>query len=349
MKRQRLLVTGGAGFIGANAAQRFLAEGWAVTVWDNLSRRGGQRNLEWLRSFGAFDFQQLDLRQAEAVARAYRGARFDLILHCSGQVAVTTSIAHPREDFESNLVASFNLLEAVRQFDREACLIYACTNKVYGGMETVDLVERHGRYEYAQLPHGIAETQPLDFHSPYGCSKGAADQYVRDYARIYGLRTVSFRQSCIYGYRQFGIEDQGWLAWFIIAHGLGRPITIYGDGKQTRDVLFIDDLVEAYQLAFQHRDRTAGQVYNIGGGPQNQLSLLELIRLIEASRQRKVELRFGDWRQGDQRVFVADIRKAHADFGWTPRHDCPTGVRKLVQWVDEHLPILREELAGKAS
>ncbi|MBI5384673.1 MAG: SDR family NAD(P)-dependent oxidoreductase [Verrucomicrobia bacterium] len=348
MRKQRLLVTGGAGFIGANAAQRFLKEGWDVTVWDNLSRRGAQHNLEWLRGFGRFDFAKFDLRHEAAVAEHYRGRQFDLVLHCAGQVAVTTSIANPRDDFESNALGTFNLLEAIRQFDREACLLYASTNKVYGGLETVAVAERHDRYEYADLPHGIPETQPLDFHSPYGCSKGAADQYVRDYARIYGLRTVCFRQSCIYGCRQFGLEDQGWLAWFVIAQALGRPVTIYGNGKQTRDVLFIEDLIDAYQMAFAQRDKIAGRLYNLGGGPQNHLSLLALIRIVEAARQCKMETRFADWRQGDQKVFVADIRTACADFGWTPRHDCEAGVRKLIEWVDANLPILREVLSGKS-
>ena len=179
----------------------------------------------------------------------------------------------------------------------------------------------------------------MDFHSPYGCSKGAADQYVHDYSRIYGLATTCFRQSCIYGYRQFGIEDQGWVAWFIIAHALGKAITIFGDGKQTRDVLFIEDLVEAYRLAYQHRDKAAGQVYNIGGGAANQLSLLELIRIIEGVRGRKLAFSFAEQRPGDQRVFVADVRKAAADFGWRPTHDCRSGVAKLIRWVDENLEI----------
>jgi CDP-paratose 2-epimerase len=341
MKKRRILITGGAGFIGANAASRFRQQGWAVTVWDNLSRCGGEKNLEWLRGFGSFDFQKLDLRNARAVVDHYRGRRFDLVLHCAGQVAVTTSVSHPREDFECNALGTFNLLEAVRECDREALVLYASTNKVYGGMEDVRVVQRRGRYEYANLPRGAAEDRPLDFHSPYGCSKGAADQYVRDYARIYGMTTVSFRQSCIYGYRQFGVEDQGWVAWFIIATGLGCPVTVYGDGKQTRDVLFIDDLVDAYVRAYQHRDKVAGQVYNIGGGPRNQLSLLELIRMIESLRGRKVEPRFADWRPGDQRVFVADIRKAKRDFGWAPVHDCRSGVGKLLRWVDAHLDLFR--------
>jgi len=344
MSKQRVLVTGGAGFIGVNAARRFLGEGWEVTVWDNLSRRGGQANLEWLRSFGPIGFRQLDLRHEREVNEGYRGQHFDLILHCSGQVAVTTSIANPRDDFESNALGTFNLLEAVRQFDREACLIYASTNKVYGGMEEAHIIERHGRYEYGALPGGVTESQPLDFHSPYGCSKGAADQYVRDYARIYGLRTICFRQSCIYGYRQFGIEDQGWVAWFVIAHALDRSITIYGDGKQTRDVLFIDDLLDAYEHAYAHAGVAAGSIYNIGGGPKNQLSLLELVRLTESERGRPCRISFADWRKGDQRVFVADISKARAELEWEPAHGCEAGIRKLIKWVDGNVEAIRTEL-----
>jgi CDP-paratose 2-epimerase len=281
------------------------------------------------------------------LAGCFRGERFDCILQCAGQVAVTTSVANPREDFECNALGTFNLLEAVRVHCPDAPLIYASTNKVYGNMEDLEIVERNGRYEYAGLPDGVGEERPLDFHSPYGCSKGSADQYVRDYARIYGLATTCFRQSCIYGYRQFGVEDQGWVAWFTIAHALGQPVTIYGDGKQTRDVLFIEDLIEAYRLAYRNRDRVAGKIYNIGGGPRNQLSLLQLVEMLESTRGRKLPLSFADWRCGDQRVFVADVRKAAADFGWSPSHDCASGVGKLIRWVDEHLTLFRDTVRCK--
>ena len=261
------------------------------------------------------------------------------MLHCAGQVAVTTSVANPRDDFECNAMGSFNLLEAIRAYDRDAMMIFASTNKVYGSMQDIHVVERNGRYEYASLPMGISEAHPLDFHSPYGCSKGAADQYVRDYARIYGLATVSFRQSCVYGYRQFGIEDQGWVAWFVIAHALGRPITIYGDGKQTRDILFIDDLVDAYLLAYERRNRIAGQIYNIGGGPENQLSLIELMHMLKQFRGSEVQHAFADWRPGDQKVFVADIRKARTDLNWEPSHSYSSGIEKLVKWVDSNMTL----------
>lgn len=342
MEQRSILITGGAGFIGANAAHRFLRDGWSVTLWDSLSRPGGDENLRWLKKSGSFAFEKFDLRHAAEVERNLAGHRFDLILHCAGQVAVTSSVANPREDFECNALGTFNLLEGMRRHAPKAMLIYASTNKVYGRMDDLPVVERSGRYEYASQPQGLSERFPLDFYSPYGCSKGAADQYVRDYARIYGLATVSFRQSCIYGRRQFGIEDQGWVAWFTIAHALGQPVTIYGDGRQTRDVLFVDDLIESYQLAYEHRGKTAGQVYNIGGGPENQLSLLELLRFIDQKRGRKTEIRFGDWRPGDQRVFVADITKAGTDFGWQPRHDWQSGVSKLIEWVDANLDLFRK-------
>jgi CDP-paratose 2-epimerase len=341
MPKTRVLITGGAGFIGGNAAHRFMREGCEVAIWDNLSRRGNEWNLKWLREQGAFDFQKIDLRNWDTVRDESKKQRFDLILHCAGQVAVTTSVVNPRDDFESNALGTFNVLEAMRLHHPEAFLIYASTNKVYGGMEDLGVVERNGRYEYAHLA-GVPETYPLDFHSPYGCSKGAADQYVRDYARIYDLATVSFRQSCIYGPRQFGVEDQGWVAWFTIAHALRRPVTIYGDGKQTRDVLFIDDLLDAYFLAFQRREKTAGEIYNIGGGPGNLLSLLELIQILNATSNRKLQYRFGDWRPGDQKVFVADIEKAREHFGWKPTHSPEAGIQKLARWVEENLELFND-------
>ncbi|MGV3533407.1 MAG: NAD-dependent epimerase/dehydratase family protein, partial [Chthoniobacteraceae bacterium] len=292
-------------------------------------------------SSAQFEFTEIDLRHAEPVMKAMEGKQFDLILHCAGQVAVTTSVIDPRDDFECNILGTFNLLEAMRKHCPGALLIYASTNKVYGGMEECVIVERNGRYEYANLPQGVSETQPLDFHSPYGCSKGAADQYVRDYARIYGLATTCFRQSCIYGYRQFGVEDQGWVAWFMIAHALQKPITIFGDGKQTRDILFIDDLIDSYIAAWQHRDKVAGQVYNIGGGPENQYSLLQLLDLLEKESGRPVGATYADPRPGDQRVFVADISKAAQEFGWRPKHGCEDGIRKLNRWINENVDLFR--------
>ncbi len=329
-----VLITGGAGFIGANAAERYLERGAAVTVVDDLSRPGAEKNLEWLDGKGNLSFHRVDIRDSAALAAVVAGAgQLDLVLHLAGQVAVTTSVTDPRMDFEVNALGTFNLLEAARAADVRAPIIFSSTNKVYGGMEDVGVVVRDGRYAYDNLPDGVSEARGLDFHSPYGCSKGAADQYVRDYHRIYGLNTVVFRQSCIYGYRQFGFEDQGWIAWFTIAAQLGKPITVYGDGMQVRDVLFVDDLVNAFDKASENIDRTAGQVYNIGGGPSNVLSLVELLAHIEGRLGASIPSARDDWRPGDQRVYISDIRKAEADFGWSPGISKTEGLERLYDWV----------------
>ncbi|MES2201161.1 MAG: SDR family NAD(P)-dependent oxidoreductase, partial [candidate division FCPU426 bacterium] len=253
----KALVSGGAGFIGCNMSKRLLQEGWQVTVFDNLSRPGTANNLRWLKNFGRVRFVKGDVRDRARVRAAYKAAQSpDAVFHFAGQVAVTTSVTDPREDFEVNALGTFNMLEGLRhglsaasKKKTKPAFFYSSTNKVYGGMEDIRVVEKGGRYQYRDLPKGIPESRLLDFHSPYGCSKGAADQYVHDYGRIYNFPTVVFRQSCIYGYRQFGVEDQGWVAWFTIAAALGKPLTIYGDGKQVRDVLFIEDLCDAYLLA----------------------------------------------------------------------------------------------------
>jgi CDP-paratose 2-epimerase len=333
----KTIITGGAGFIGCNAASRYLKRGDHVVVVDNLSREGVQRNLDWLEGRGSLEFVQLDIRQAGDLAKLFRKHRdADRVLHLAAQVAVTTSVTAPREDFEINALGTFNVLEAMREADITAPILYSSTNKVYGEMTDVGVAEQNGRYGYQTLPTGVSEERNLDFHSPYGCSKGAADQYVIDYHRIYGLRTIVFRQSCIYGYRQFGAEDQGWVAWFMIASQLGRPITVFGDGKQVRDVLFVDDLLDAYDAAFAAGDRAVGQAYNIGGGPRNVLSLLELLAYIEKRQNRKLGYGFAGWRPGDQKVFVSNIHKAQTELGWTPKTDCLRGLGLLYDWVSEN-------------
>jgi CDP-paratose 2-epimerase len=261
----------------------------------------------------------------------------DIIIHLAAQVAVTTSVVNPREDFEINAQGTFNMLEAARLNERRPIILYASTNKVYGGMDDVKVVEDTTRWRYADLPLGCPETQPLDFHSPYGCSKGCGDQYIRDYARIYGLASVVLRQSCIYGPRQFGMEDQGWLAWMIIAAVTGRPLTIYGDGKQIRDVLHVDDLLNAYDAAIAKIDTAKGQVYNLGGGPENTMSIwTEFGPLLEKLLGKPVPVERGDWRPGDQKVFVADIRKAERELGWKPKVGVEAGVGKLFEWVRDN-------------
>ncbi|HZW03666.1 MAG TPA: GDP-mannose 4,6-dehydratase [Anaerolineaceae bacterium] len=332
---KRYLITGGAGFIGSNYVARLASRGDVVTVFDDLSRRGADRNLRWLQeTYGndSFRFIRGDIRDFDSVSVAAQDA--DVIVHLAAQVAVTTSVVDPRTDFEINALGTFNLLEAARASGRNPAVLYASTNKVYGGMEDVRVVEDATCYRYADLPQGVPETMPLDFHSPYGCSKGAGDQYVRDYHRIYGLPTVVFRQSCIYGPRQFGVEDQGWVAWFVIAAQMGRSITIYGDGKQVRDVLYVEDLLDVYDQALANIDRAAGEVYNVGGGAENTLSIWrEFGPMLERLQGAEIPVGQGDWRPGDQRIYVSDIRKAQNELGWRPKVSVQDGAERLYAWV----------------
>lgn len=338
----KVLITGGAGFIGSNYAAHLLQSGHEVTIFDNLSRRGAASNLEWLQECykGDFEFVCADVRDPDALMVAVDGQ--DAVFHLAAQVAVTSSMTHPRVDFEINAHGTFNVLEAARLSGRQPLVVYASTNKVYGGMEHVRVVEADTRWEYADMPLGLPETQPLDFHSPYGCSKGAGDQYVRDYARIYGLPTVVFRQSCVYGRRQFGIEDQGWLAHFVIATVLGQPIKIYGDGKQVRDMLWVDDLLAIFDLALQHPEKVAGKVFNIGGGPDFTLAIWHEVQpYLSKLSGRDLEANYYDWRPGDQKVYVSDIRAAR-EFGWQPKVDPQTGLRWLWSWVNDNQALFLE-------
>lgn len=332
---QKFLITGGAGFIGSNYVSRLLQRGEQVTIFDNLSRSGSRHNLEWLRvTYGDDTFKLVigDVRDAKAILDAAHES--NVIVHLAAQVAVTTSVFKPREDFEINALGTFNVLEAGRASRKNPIILYASTNKVYGGMDEVEVVEQSTRYNYANLPNGASETQPLDFHSPYGCSKGAGDQYVRDYFRIYDLPTVVFRQSCIYGIRQFGVEDQGWVAWFVIAAITGHPISIYGDGKQVRDILFVEDLLDAYDAALGQINQAAGKVYNVGGGAKNTLSIWEeFCPLLEKMVGHSIPVKKGDWRPGDQKVYISDISKAEKELGWKPRVGVKEGVQRLFDWV----------------
>ena len=337
----RYLVTGGAGFIGANYVDRLVRRGDRVRLLDNLSRPGSRHNLTWFRNelgADAVELVEADVRDADAVERAVRDV--DAIVHLAAQVAVTTSVDDPRHDFEVNALGTFNVLEAARRSGREPIVIYASTNKVYGELDGARVVEDDTRYTLVEPAGGVAESQPLDLHSPYGCSKGAGDQYVRDYHRIYGLPTVVFRQSCIYGPRQFGVEDQGWVAWFVISAVLGREITIYGDGKQVRDLLFVDDLLDAYDLAIGGIDRVAGGVYNLGGGPDNTLSVwAEFGPILETVTGAPTPVRFDDWRPGDQKTFVSDISRYAETTGWRPTVAPEDGIRRLADWVADHRPL----------
>lgn len=332
-----MLITGGAGFIGVNAAEHFINKGWEVTIFDNFSRKGVELNIAFLEKHfpGKFTVTRGDVRtDSDALKTAAEAS--DVILHLAAQVAVTTSVKNPREDFSVNALGTFNVLEAIRESKRKPILLYASTNKVYGGLEGQTVTEESDHYRFANLAGGVTEQEGLDFHSPYGCSKGAADQYVRDYARLYDLKTVVFRQSCIYGQHQFGIEDQGWVAWFLIAALLGRSIQIYGNGKQVRDLLFIDDLIRAYDAAIENISMAAGQIYNLGGGPGNALSLLQFFAFLKNDLGMTISSSFADWRPGDQPIFISDNSKAAKDLGWRPMTDVRPGIKKLFAWLQEN-------------
>jgi CDP-paratose 2-epimerase len=339
----KVIVTGGAGFIGSNIASHCLRKGFHVVIYDNLARKGCLENLRWLEELDRERKLEVligDIRlPASALCEHIESA--DVVYHMAAQVAVTTSVVEPRHDLEVNAVGTFNLLDLIRRSKgKKPTFVYASTNKVYGGMEDVRVEEGPERYRYLDYPEGIPEARGLDFHSPYGCSKGAGDQYARDFHRIYGLKTVAFRQSCIYGPRQFGLEDQGWIAWFIIATELGRPLTIYGNGKQVRDVLYIDDLLEAYDMALERPACLEGGIYNIGGGPKNAISLLDLLALLREERKHDLDVSYSDWRPGDQPVYISDIRKAAAEFDWRPATEWRTGVLRLIRWVRDHRSLL---------
>lgn len=333
---KKILITGGAGFIGVNTAKYFADKGWQVIILDNLSRRGTDDNMNWLKSQAEIRFEKIDVRNHLDVNRIVKEIQPNTVLHLAGQVAVTTSVTNPREDFDINAVGTFNVLESVRLYSPETFVINASTNKVYGKMEELGIEEIDGRYEYRDLKEGVSENQRLDFHSPYGCSKGTGDQYTIDYSRIYNLHAVTFRQSCIYGTRQFGIEDQGWVAWFTIASVLGKQITLYGDGKQIRDVLHVNDLARAYKAAIEHRETVCGHAFNIGGGSNNTLSLLELLSHLEKELDRKIPINWDNWRPGDQPVFVCNISKAKEKLGWEPAIPVKEGIRHLIAWVREN-------------
>jgi len=334
------VVTGGAGFIGCNLASRLLDRGERVRVVDNLSRPGVEDNLAWLRERygGALEFVPCDVRDRHGIADALEGAA--RVFHFAGQVAVTTSLDDPLTDFEVNLAGTLNVLEAARRQASPPPVIFSSTNKVYGGLEDIALQVIGQRYlptDTEYLRHGVGEARPLDFHSPYGCSKGGADQYVLDYARCMGVPSVVFRMSCIYGPHQFGTEDQGWVAHFLLRALRDEAITLYGDGMQVRDILHVNDAVSAYLLAADHIDRVAGQVFNLGGGPSNTISLLQLLDWIAEIRGRRPVVEFSDWRTGDQRYYVSDTRRFQAATGWRADIGAREGVADLHRWLRGYL------------
>lgn len=346
----KIVITGGAGFIGSNAAEYFHRKGHDLIVLDNLSRKGSQENaarVQKLTGGKHYRVEKIDIRDAKAIQTFFKNeAKLDAVIHLAGQVAVTTSVVNPREDFEINALGTFNVLEGIRESGQRPIVLYSSTNKVYGGLHSVSVEELDRRYGLRDLKRGVGEEIGLDFHSPYGCSKGAADQYIRDYSRIYEIPTVVFRQSCIYGPNQLGIEDQGWIAWFCIASIFGRPLTVYGNGKQVRDILFIEDLLKLYELAIEKRKITTGRIYNVGGGPDFTLSLLELIEELGKRLGKPLPITYSDWRPGDQPIYVSDISKLKKDIGWVPKVDPSQGIDRLFAWVKENKLWVNEVLFG---
>lgn len=339
--RNKVLITGGAGFIGSNLADYLLRRDYDVTLFDNFVREGTKSNADWLvQKYPLMKIVAGDVRNEKDLLPAVEGK--DVVIHLAAQVAVTTSVVDPRTDFDINALGTFNLLEAVRKNGRKPIVIFSSTNKVYGGMENVKIIEKKTRYAYQNLPFGVSEKEMPDFHSPYGCSKGAADQYVRDYERIYDIPTVVFRQSCIYGPRQFGVEDQGWVAWFIIALTLGKRITVYGDGKQVRDILFVEDLVRLFETAIRKIKISRGKIYNVGGGMRNTISVWhEFGPILAKLFRRKIRVNFSDWRPGDQKVFISDIRYVEKELGWKPKFGVEEGIEKLFSWVQNHKSLFK--------
>jgi len=342
----RILITGGSGFIGSNLANFFLNNGHEVTTFDNLSRKGTNKNLDWLKQIHGdkLKFINGDVRKLEDLTPTTKDV--DLILHTAAQVAVTTSILNPLDDFSINAIGTLNVLEAARLSNNNPIIMFTSTNKVYGNnVNLIDLAEKQTQYEFANpsFALGIPESFSTDAHehTPYGNSKYIADLYVRDYFAVYGLPSVVFRMSCIYGTRQFGNEDQGWVAHFIISNLLGKSLTFYGDGKQVRDILFIDDLVRAFDMASKNINKTKGQAFNMGGGPQNTISLLQLVSMLEQFTGKKINYNIDKWRPFDQKVYISDIRKAKEDFGWEPQISAEQGIKKLHDWVSSNINLFK--------
>ena len=338
-----ILITGGCGFIGTNAASHYLKLGYKVISFDNLSRPGARQNLAWLKKQkGGLIFVKGDIRNYKKVLETFKKYRPNKVLHLAAQVTMVTSLLNPREDFEINALGSFNVLEAMRNTKSKAAALYSSTNKVMGELLHIPVVEKKKRYDYRDIKKGVDENFPLDFHGPYGCSKGAGDQYFIDYARIFGLNTVVFRQSGIYGPHQFGIEEQGWIAWFCNALLFKKPVTIFGNGKQVRDVLYVDDLLLAYDSALKNIKKSRGRAYNIGGGSKFSLSIWELFSVLEKLTGKKFSYKFGPWRPGDQKVYISDISRAKKDFKWQPSISPKEGIKNLYNWILQNKDLVKK-------
>lgn len=337
----KILVIGGCGFLGSNLASYGIKGGYDITVFDNLSRFGASNNLEWLKTLGDFKFVHGDTRNRNDVDNIIKEGHFDAIFHLAGQVAMTTSITDPYKDFQTNTMGTLHVLDAIRRYSPNTAMIFSSTNKVYGDLEQYMYSENETRYLCEQFPNGFDESIPLDFRSPYGCSKGAADQYMLDYHRIFGVKTIVFRHSSMYGGRQFATYDQGWVGWFCekaIEKKYNpdcEPFTISGNGKQVRDILHAEDMINLYYTALNNVDKIAGNVFNIGGGMEQSLSLLELFMMLEDILGIRLEYTKLPPRISDQKIFVADIQKIKREIGWEPKVTARTGIEKMVQWAEE--------------
>lgn len=340
----RFLITGGCGFLGSNLAEAVLKRGHELAILDNLSRIGSERNLEWLKSIGEFRFVRAEVEDGAAVDRLIGEGKPDAVFHLAGQVAMTTSLENPKKDFLVNAMGTLNVLDAIRRLSPATALIYSSSNKVYGDLEWLDVAEEELRYVSPRFPRGFDETLPLQFCSPYGCSKGAADQYVLDHARMFGLRATVFRHSSIFGSRQFSSFDQGWIGWFMAEFmrrkqgqiPISTALTIAGSGKQVRDVLFSEDLVGCYFAALEKIDEIKGQVFNIGGGMENSVSLLELFAWLESHLDLKVLIERSAPRASDQKIFVADCSRATRSFGWKAKVGKEQALTRMLAWTQDH-------------
>ena len=340
--KKKMLITGGCGFIGTNIALYFVDKGYVVFIVDNLSRPGSEINARLLEERGIIH-THLDISsQGEELLKMVRENDIDVIIHAAAQVAVTTSVTDPMFDFRINALGSLNVLEAARHAPKKPFVLFTSTNKVYGELKQIPTEEKDTRYAFTNLPLGIHEETLLDFHSPYGCSKGAADQYTRDWARIYSVPTVVFRQSCIYGPHQFGIVDQGWVAFLTMQAFFERPITIFGDGKQVRDILAVSDLVYAMEQAIENKEKTQGQIFNIGGSSKYSISLLEFTAFLEKRLNKKLDIRMNDWRPGDQKIYISDVGKAKEYFNWSPNTSLSEGFEDMFSWIEKNRDVLQK-------
>lgn len=340
---KKILITGGAGFIGSNTAFYFSKKGWKIYLIDNLSRKGSENNLLNLKKNIKNKFYKVDTSNFKKVSKIIKNIKPNLLIHCAGQVTVTKSVINPRNDFNSNALGSFNILESIRLFSNKTKFINISTNKVYGDVLNQKVTEINQRYDYSGKTTSINEDYPLDLYSPYGCSKGIADQYTRDYSRIYDLDTIVLRLSCIYGTMQYGIEDQGWIVWLTIQSYFGKKIKIFGNGKQVRDALFVDDLVRLFFKLSKSKKNT-NKIYNIGGGNKNSISLLELINMLNKKMNKKNKFKKFQWRPGDQKIYISNISKIKKEYNWYPQISLSEGLDKIIEWINKNEIIIKRTL-----